>query len=149
HDRAGRGFSRADVGSGARRRLSVRYSYRPSKVRTAREYIAMPKQMEVHRRMRWNAVLVATALAASIACSSHAPAREARSAARDVVLHLTAYEPDALNVPAGTTVTWTQKDAGFHTVTSGTADVAASGEVTIHPSGVFDSGKLATGKQFS
>ena len=101
--------------------------------------------------MRGKTAVVALLLAAVASCSSKAPAHEATSnATRDsVVLHLIAYHPDVLDVAAGTTVTWTQQDAGFHTVTSGTTDVAATGEVTTHPSRVFDSGKLATGKRFS
>jgi plastocyanin len=93
----------------------------------------------------------AVAMVALAACSSKAPASEAKSTATvsSVVLHLIAYQPDALDVPVGMTVTWTQQDAGFHTVTSGTAEVAASGAVMVHPSGVFDSDKLATGKQFA
>jgi plastocyanin len=92
----------------------------------------------------------AVAMVALGGCSSKAPTREAKSTATasSVVLHLIAYHPDTLDVPVDTTVTWTQQDAGFHTVTSGTADVAASGVVTTHPSGIFDSGKLATGKRF-
>jgi plastocyanin len=46
-----------------------------------------------------------------------------------------AFTPATINVTAGTTITWTNKDAVAHTVTSTT--------------GLFNSGSLATGKTFS
>ena len=50
-------------------------------------------------------------------------------------------------MPAGTTVTWKQTDAGTHTVTSGTVTQGA-GDVTTAPDGKFDSGNIATGATF-
>ena len=64
-------------------------------------------------------------------------------------MHLIAFSPDALDVPVGANVTWTQTDAGFHTATSGTATTDATGAVTTHPDGVFRSSKLAQNKTFS
>jgi plastocyanin len=64
-------------------------------------------------------------------------------------MHLIAYTPAKLEVSAGTTVTWNQQDAGFHTVTSGTADVEASGTIITHPDGAYRSGNLAQGEHFS
>jgi plastocyanin len=64
-----------------------------------------------------------------------------------VTMRLIAYRPAQLTVDAGTTVTWTQQDAGTHTVTSGTVEPGAAG-VTERPDGRFDSGPLATGKTF-
>lgn len=61
-----------------------------------------------------------------------APAKAGDAKAGDakaVKIALFRYQPDALQVPAGTTVTWTNDDAILHTVTSG-----APGQ----PSGVFD-----------
>ena len=52
------------------------------------------------------------------------------------------YIPQTINIPEGTTATWTNNDAEMHTVTSGNLD---TGSVT----GVlFDSGPLASGKTF-
>lgn len=58
-------------------------------------------------------------------------------------MRLIAFHPDHLTVKAGTTVTWTQKDAGVHTVTSGTV-MQDGGGVTEMPDGKFDSGPIAT-----
>lgn len=49
------------------------------------------------------------------------------------------YIPYELSVRAGETVTWTNQDAAFHSVTSG-----AYGE----PSGMFDSGHMDPGQSF-
>lgn len=68
-------------------------------------------------------------------------------AATEVVMRLIALRPAMLTVPAGTTVTWKQQDAGFHTVTSGTVTQGA-GDVTTSPDGRFDSGQLATDASF-
>ena len=66
---------------------------------------------------------------------------------REVVLELVAFSPEQLEVDAGTTVTWKQRDPGSHTVTSGTVEQGASG-VTQRPDGRFDSGRLATDETF-
>lgn len=57
-----------------------------------------------------------------------------------VVMQNSAFVPANLSVPAGTTVTWTNKDSYEHTVTSGTPNA---------PDGKFDSGTMASGKTFS
>lgn len=62
-------------------------------------------------------------------------------------LRLIAYRPAELDVSAGTTVTWKQQDAGFHTVTSGTVMKGAT--VKTNPDGTFDSGQLAEGEEFA
>ncbi len=59
-------------------------------------------------------------------------------------MRLIAYRPANLTVTPGTTVTWSQKDAGEHTVTSGTIVQGGAG-VTEKPDGKFDSGDIATG----
>ena len=51
-----------------------------------------------------------------------------------------AFTPEALTVPLGTTVTWTNDEDSLHTVTSGTAEA---------PSGRFDSGEIDTGVDFA
>jgi nitrite reductase (NO-forming) len=51
------------------------------------------------------------------------------------------YEPPALTVPAGSTVTWKNSDSTLHTVTSGSAESGVSGTE-------FDSSYMAGGKTF-
>lgn len=63
-------------------------------------------------------------------------------------MELIRYRPEVLDITAGTTVTWLQKDAGVHTVTSGLVEQGGGG-VTKVPDGRFDSGEIATGKTFS
>lgn len=65
-----------------------------------------------------------------------------------VTMQLISFKPEALTVDAGTTVRWTQKDAGVHTVTSGTVEQAGGG-VAKAPDGRFDSGELATARTFT
>lgn len=62
-------------------------------------------------------------------------------------MRLVAFEPDRIEVDAGTTITWVNEDPGAHTVTSGTVEDGAS-SVTPDPDGVFDSGELATDESF-
>jgi plastocyanin len=73
------------------------------------------------------------------ACSSGGSTLQKTTSATDtgnsVTLANFAFSPQILNVKAGTTVTWTNKDSATHTVTS--------------DSGVFDSGNLATNSTFS
>ncbi|HEU4866721.1 MAG TPA: plastocyanin/azurin family copper-binding protein [Actinomycetota bacterium] len=64
-----------------------------------------------------------------------------------VEMRLIQYRPKQLDVKAGQEVTWTQKDAGFHTVTSGTVEQAAGG-VTGNPDERFRSERLATDETF-
>ena len=52
------------------------------------------------------------------------------------------YKPGTINIPRGTTVTWTNNDAEMHTVTSGNLDTGGATGV------LFDSGPLASGKTF-
>lgn len=63
-------------------------------------------------------------------------------------MQLVAFKPETLNIGAGATVTWTQKDPGVHTVTSGTVE-QGGGSVTRVPEGRFDSGELSTGSTFT
>lgn len=64
-----------------------------------------------------------------------------------VDMSLIQYRPQSIEVAAGEAVTWTQSDAGFHTVTSG--EVAqGGGGVTTEPDGRFDSGEMATDETF-
>jgi plastocyanin len=52
-----------------------------------------------------------------------------------VLIQLASFQPDSLTVPAGTTVTWINRDIVRHTVTS--------------TEGLFDSGRLESGESFS
>lgn len=72
----------------------------------------------------------------------------ASGSANSVTMKLIAFKPGKIEVAAGSEVTWTQTDAGFHTVTSGTVAQDAGG-VTRTPDGKFTSERLATGKIFS
>lgn len=63
-------------------------------------------------------------------------------------MRLIAYRPETLSVSRGTTVTWRQQDAGFHTVTSGTVN-ESGGDVETKPDGTFGSGRLEKGKTFA
>ncbi len=58
-----------------------------------------------------------------------------------VFIHNEAFQPTTIEVPVGTTVTWTNKDNTYHTVTIGNAMVT-----TENPSA---SGQLAPGTSFS
>lgn len=62
-------------------------------------------------------------------------------------MELIAFTPAELTIQASGTVTWRQKDAGMHTVTSGTVEQGGAG-VTPHHDDKFDSGQVATGDTF-
>ena len=106
-------------------------------------------------KRRASAVLVLAALAtAGCGGDDNEPAAKATetttnngSTASEVVMRLIAYKPESITVPAGTTVTWKQTDAGFHTVTSGTVE-QGSGSVSTKPDGQFDSKNIATNGTF-
>jgi plastocyanin len=51
------------------------------------------------------------------------------------------FEPQSLNVPVGTTVTWENLDSTLHTITSGSAESGKSGTI-------FDSSYLTGGNTF-
>ncbi|MGQ0743833.1 MAG: plastocyanin/azurin family copper-binding protein [Acidimicrobiales bacterium] len=72
---------------------------------------------------------------------------EGASGGSAVEMSLIAYKPAKLTVSPGTTVTWTQKDAGFHTVTSGTVTQGGSG-VTSNSDGKFSSANLEKGETY-
>jgi len=65
----------------------------------------------------------------------------------EVTMRLIAFRPGNLTIGTGDTVTWTQKDAGVHTVTSGTVQQDGGG-VTEMADSKFDSGEISTGKTF-
>ena len=63
-------------------------------------------------------------------------------------MSLIAYRPERLDVRVGTTVTWRQRDAGTHTVTSGSVTTEPSGAVESSPDGTFESGELSKDESF-
>lgn len=69
------------------------------------------------------------------------------SSAATVDMRLIQYQPQSIEVAVGEEVTWTQSDAGFHTVTSGEV-IQAGGGVTTEPDDRFDSGELSTDETF-
>lgn len=101
------------------------------------------------RRRARQLALIALGMIAVAGCASGTPKARAPVPGMSVVIHLVSFNPQGLQVGSGSAVTWTQQDAGFHTVTSGIASTDATGAVATHPDGTFDSGKLSTGKTFS
>lgn len=65
-----------------------------------------------------------------------APGQDQTPSNVTVQISLASYQPDSLTVPAGTTVTWINRDVVRHTVTS-------------DEEGLFDSGRLREGESFS
>jgi len=95
------------------------------------------------------------ACAPSIACEmgheetaqSHADPATMQPLLRTVAVHTMAaeikvfqFQPKAIEVPVGTTITWTNNDAIGHSVTSGTPEA---------PDGKFDTGFFAKGESAS
>jgi plastocyanin len=62
-------------------------------------------------------------------------------------MKLIAFKPTTGHIKRGAAVTWTQRDPGVHTVTSGTVE-QQGGTVVEHADGAFDSHELATGRSF-
>jgi plastocyanin len=106
----------------------------------------------VHRsRVAWIAV-VAVVLLIAAACGGGDGDRVGDgdgddADASEVVIELVAFKPEQLDVSAGTTVTWRNRDPGSHTVTAGVVTQGAAG-VTPEPDGTFNSGELAEGDSF-
>jgi plastocyanin len=77
--------------------------------------VGRPARERLNRRRALVPALVAVlALGACSAASTPAPA----SGSASVTIHDFAYEPRAITIIAGTTVTWTNEDATRHTVTA-------------------------------
>ena len=97
------------------------------------------------------AVLVLSATTAACSDDDNASGDTARDdtaeATSEVAMELVAYKPERLEVKAGTSVTWSQRDPGAHTVTSGTVEQGGAG-VTPAPDELFDSGSLSTDDTF-
>jgi plastocyanin len=84
-------------------------------------------------------LFILTGMLAAVSCGTAYPATTTSSSTpgqtNAVTIENTAYSPADITVPAGTTVTWTNKDPIAHTVTSDT--------------GLFDSGEMSQGSTFS
>jgi plastocyanin len=112
---------------------------------------------EGRRTRRLGTAILAIGLLTLAACGSsgsssettqNAPESSTNAPGGDVVeMRLIAYRPAELDVSTGTTVTWKQRDAGFHTVTSGTVTKGATAKTD--PDGTFDSGRIAKGEEFT
>src|SRR5688572_14675106 len=90
------------------------------------------------------AATTAAAPASEAVTSAAAEPAAADAAAGAVHLKLLSFTPDALDVPAGTTVEWVDDNPIAHTITSGAYEVGADGLRTSEtPDGTFD-GKVAT-----
>ena len=91
------------------------------------------------------------------ACSSKGAPRDAAAsglppgpAGAEVAIRLVAFNPEALEIAPGFTVTWTQTDRdSVHTVTSGTVVTGPTGAATTTSDGRFDSGRLTEDGTFS
>jgi len=68
------------------------------------------------------------------------PIAHAQDATATVDILQFGFQPETLQVPVGTTVTWTNHDAIVHSVTNGTPDA---------PAGAFDSGLFDVNQTFS
>ena len=91
--------------------------------------------------------LVFAACGGNIGEDNNDAAATASEDASTVVMELIAFKPGNLQVDAGTKVTWEQRDAGAHTVTSGTVEQGGAG-VTQQRDDRFDSGDFAKGDTF-
>lgn len=115
--------------------------------------VTSPRKLRLSVRRNRSLAAVVVALLALGACggddanSDGAAASEKATADAKVSMKLIAFAPAELDVDAGTTVTWSQDDAGFHTVTSGTVQQGGAG-VTPEPDSSFDSGRVAQGDDF-
>jgi plastocyanin len=127
-------FPRFGNPTAARRRTPLVNPYRASRQR---------------RRRAWVLGVAAVVAVSTAACGRDEPADtgDAAPPGNTVTMRLIAYKPDTVTVKVGDTVRWEQKDAGAHTVTSGTVEQGGAGG-TERPDGKFSSGEIATGDTF-
>jgi plastocyanin len=76
--------------------------------------------------------------------AASSPAAVAPATGHTVAIQNFAFTPQTLTVKAGTKVTWTNSDSTPHTVTS-----TDGPSTSASPTGLFDSGQLASGATFS
>lgn len=79
--------------------------------------------------------ILATILSLSVSCSKSSSGGSGGPGPNEVWIQGSAFNPASITVTAGTTVTWTNKDAIAHTVTSDAA--------------LFDSGSINTNGTYS
>ena len=104
----------------------------------------------INRVVRGASVLLAAGILAACGSPDPGPAGKPVDSSRgkQVIIELVQFKPETLKVSTGDKVTWIQKDAGAHTVTSGHIKQDGGG-VSPQPDGKFDSGEIETGKTFN
>jgi plastocyanin len=86
-------------------------------------------------------VIFSIALAGCASAAKTTSAETTAASPNQVICKNNKFNPDALTVKVGTTVTWINQDGYIHIVTSGTSPSERSG--------LFDSGNLNGGETFS
>ena len=95
------------------------------------------------------AILPALALVVLIGCTPTKAAAPA-SGGTQVLVSAFRFQPETLDIPAGTKVTWTNADAILHTVTAGTSTKKDDfGNYELKKSNAFDGTMDDQGKTFS
>jgi plastocyanin len=118
----------------------ARYQHQCPRRPAGRDFQARIKQLPrssqtEHLKIRGERIMRITFLASGVVLLAALLAPAAAATTYDVDIAGFAFDPDTLTIVVGDTVRWTNSDAAPHTATSNT--------------GVFDSGTLATGDQFS
>ncbi len=88
----------------------------------------MKKSIDTKRRIMPGTIILAIIFIISSSCSKSSNP-QVTPGPNEVIIQNSAYDPGTITVTTGTTVTWTNKDAITHTVTSNT--------------GLFDSGNIS------
>ena len=96
----------------------------------------------VQNKIRLFSVLVLSLLFVifSLNCSEENSSTTTNTDPNDITIQGNAFQPAALTVKKGTTVTWTNKDSYAHTVTSG---------ISPNPNGTFNSNNVSANQTFS
>lgn len=96
----------------------------------------------VQNKIRLFSVLVLSLLFVifSLNCSEENSSTTTNTDPNAITIQGNAFQPAALTVKKGTTVTWTNKDSYAHTVTSG---------ISPNPNGTFNSNNVSANQTFS
>jgi plastocyanin len=96
----------------------------------------------VQNKIRLFSVLILSFLFVifSLNCSEENPSTNTNTDPNTITIQGNAFQPAALTVKKGTTVTWTNKDSYTHTVTSG---------ISPSPNGTFNSNNVSANQTFS